>query len=405
MSTPLKAFLYLALCVSCGDASAPTTPFRAHRTTPIALVGASVLTMATDTLLQDQTILIREGRIEALGPAATVAVPSDARVIALRGKFVMPGLVDMHVHRAIRDAALYVPSGITTVRNMWGYSGLQEFAASIDALPYDAPTILAVSPGIDGHPATWPGTRFLESPAKVRDSLAVLAAEGWMAFKIYDHVPALAFDSILAIAHERGMAVVGHVPLGVSVSHALTAGMHEIEHLTGYDHALGTAGHVGLRNWSAVDATRFTPLVQSTVRAQTWNCATLAIISEMFRLYWPNERAAAVRNRRAFVKALFDGGARLLIGTDSGTDIVVPAGSTIVEEIEEHVQAGIPTYAVLRAATANAAESLGQESVFGSVVVGLRADLLVLDANPVVDRRTLRAPHAVVLRGSWIGYR
>ena len=397
------SLLLLTASLSCHQAG-PTAPVRVPGTTPIALVGASVLPMTKDTILAGYTIVLRDGKVDVMGPEAEVTIPAEARVIELRGKFIMPGLVDMHVHNARRDAALFVPAGITTVRNMWGYSGLQEFASSVGGLSIDAPTILTVSPGIDGHPQSWPYTRFLEDAATVRDSLSVIAAEGWMAFKIYTHLPAAAFDSVLAIAHETGMRVVGHVPRAVSIQHALAAGMHEIEHLTGYEAVVGPSGQADSRNWIAPDATKFPALVQATVAAGTWNCATLAIISEIWRRNSPADRDAVARGRRAFVKALHDGGGRLILGTDSGIDIV-PAGSTLYDEIDEHALAGIPMYAVLRAATANGAESVGRPGEFGTVMPGARADLLVLDGNPLLDRTVLRAPRAVVLRGTWIGYR
>jgi imidazolonepropionase-like amidohydrolase len=389
----------LLTALSCGTA---TAPFRVPGTTPLALVGASVLPMTTDTNLREQTIVIRDGKIVALGPSGSTEVPSDARVIDLHGKFVMPGLVDMHVHNAVRDAALYVPAGITTVRNMWGFPALRTYAASVGDPTIDLPSLLAVSPGIDGHPQSWPYTRFLEEPAKVRDSLTTIAGEGWVAFKIYDHLPLASFDSVLAIGREKGIDVVGHVPFAVDVEHALAAGIHEIEHLTGYERVIGN--YQDVRNWTAPIASRYPALVQATVSAKTWNCATLAVISEIWRQQSPANRDVVVQNRRAFVKALYDGGARLIIGTDSGIDIV-PAGSTIFDEIDEHVLAGIPRYAVLRAATTNAAESVRRQNEFGAVGVGLRADLLVLDGNPLNDHRTLRTPRSVVLRGAWIGFR
>ena len=367
----------------------------------IALVGASVVSMRNDAVVDGQTIVVRDRRIVALGAEGSVAVPADAFVVDARGSFVMPGLVDMHVHSAIRDAALYVPHGITTVRNLWGFPGLTTYARRVLDEDLRAPTIVTVSPGLDAHPATWPYPRFIDHELDARDTVSTVLAEGWPALKIYDRLTRPAYDSILAIARGRGVRVLGHVPFMVPIQHALASGQHEIEHLTGYEQAVGTRGEIAAHNWAAVDDRRFPALVSATVAAGTWNCPTLAIISEIFRQRWPAERDLAVRNRRRFVKALHDAGARLLVGTDSGIDIV-PAGSAIHTELEEFVAAGLTPYQVLRLATYSAAENLQALNDIGTVDVGRRADLLVLDANPLADITNVRRLRGVVLRGTWL---
>ena len=367
----------------------------------IAFVGASVISMRSDVIAHGQTIVVRDRRIVALGSEGSVSVPADAFVVDARGSFVMPGLVDMHVHNAVRDAALYVPHGITSVRNLWGYPGLTTFARRVLEEDLRAPTIVTVSPGLDAHPASWPYTRFIDSERDARDTVTTVLAEGWPALKIYDRLTRPAYDSILTIARGRGVRVLGHVPFAVTIQHALASGQHEIEHLTGYEQAVGTGGQFGTRNWAAVDPGRFSALVSATVTAGTWNCPTLAIISEIFRQRWPAERDVAVRNRRRFVKALYDGGARLLVGTDSGIDIV-PAGSAIYTELEEFVAAGLTPYQTLRLATYSAAENLEALNDIGTVEVGRRADLLVLDANPLSDIANVRRVRGVVLRGTWL---
>ena len=362
----------------------------------IAFVGANVVSMRTSTIDPGRTVIVRDRRIVAIGPEASTPVPEGAFVVDAHEGYLMPGLVDMHVHNAVRDGALYLPAGITTVRNMWGYPGLREYAARVVAEDLRAPTILDVSPGLDGRPASWPYTRFVDDLSAAGDTIRTVLGEGWSALKIYDRVTRAVFDSIIVLAHGAGLRAIGHVPFAVPVEYALAAGQDEIQHLTGYERALSTRP-----NWAAIDDRLVSGLVANTVTARTWNCPTLAIIAELYRQRPPSDRESAIRNRRRFVKALHDGGARLLIGTDSGID-VVPAGSTIHAELAEFVAAGLTPYEALRAATYDPADYLGALNQFGTVDVGRRADLLLLDRNPLANVGNVRTFRGVIIRGSWV---
>ena len=352
--------------------------------------------MRTSAIEADRTVIVRDGRISAIGPQSSTTVPEGAFVVDAKGGYLMPGLVDMHVHNAVRDAALYLPAGITTVRNLWGYPGLREYAARAVAEGLRAPTILNVSPGLDGRPASWPYTRFVDDVSTASDTIRKVLGEGWSALKIYDRVSRVVFDSIVTLAHRAGVRAIGHVPFAVPVDYALSAGQDEIQHLSGYERALSTRP-----NWAAVDDRLVPGLVAQTVAARTWNCPTLAIFVQLYQQRPASDRDAALRNRRRFVKALHDGGARILVGTDSGIDIV-PAGSTIHTELAEFVAAGLTPYEALRAATFAPAEYLGALNEFGTVEVGRRADLLLLDRNPLANVANVRSFRGVVVRGSWI---
>ena len=371
-----------------------TVAIAASRT--LAFVGANVVSMRSAAIDPAQTVIVRDRRIVAIGPESSTPVPEGAFVVDARGGYLMPGLVDMHVHNAVRDAALYVPAGITTVRNLWGYPGLREYATRVVNEELRAPTILNVSPGLDGRPASWPYTRFVDDVSVAGDTIRKVLGEGWSALKIYDRVSRAVFDSIITLAHGAGVRAIGHVPFAVPVDYALAAGQDEIQHLSGYERALSTRP-----NWAAIDDRLILELVAKTTAAGAWNCPTLAIFVQLYQQRPPSDRDAAIRNRRRFVKALHDGGAGLLMGTDSGID-VVPAGSTIHTELAEFVAAGLTPYEALRAATHDAAEYLGALDDFGIVDVGRRADLLLLDRNPLANVGNVRAFRGVVVRGWWL---
>ena len=362
----------------------------------IAFVGANVVSMRASTIDGGRTVIVRDRRIVAIGPDATTQVPAGAFVVDAKGGYLMPGLVDMHVHNAVRDAALFLPAGITTVRNLWGFPGLREYGARAIAEDLRAPTILDVSPGLDGRPASWPYTRFVDDVSTAGDTIRKVIGEGWSALKIYNRVSRAVFDSIVTLAHGAGVRAIGHVPFAVPVEYALAARQDEIEHLSGYESVLSTRA-----NWAAIDDALVPGLVAKTIAAGTWNCPTLAIYVELSRQRSAADRDGVIRNRRRFVKALHDGGARLLIGTDSGID-VVPAGSTIHAELAEFVAAGLTPYDALKIATRDAAEYLGALNEFGTVDVGRRADLLLVDRNPLASVANVRTFRGVMVRGSWV---
>ncbi len=130
-----------------------------------------------------------------------------------------------------------------------------------------------------------------------------------------------------------------------------------------------------------------------------WNCPTLAIFDELAKQHTAAERAAIVRNRGLFVRELSRAGARILLGTDAGIDVVAP-GESVHDELREMVAAGLTPFDALRAGTTSAAEFLGRPDL-GRVAVGARADLLLLEGNPLADVANAHRMDGVVLRGAW----
>jgi imidazolonepropionase-like amidohydrolase len=195
------------------------------------------------------------------------------------------------------------------------------------------------------------------------------------------------------------MLPVGHVPFRVDLRSAIEAGMHSIEHLTGYDRAVSLTHQVGISGWANPDPGKYDDLVQLTIGVGVWNCPTLAIYAELTRRNAHPQRDAIGRNRRVFVKRLYDAGAKLLAGSDAGID-VVPAGAGLHEELAEFVRSGLSPYEALRIATVSAAEFLGRESL-GTIAAGMDAELLLVNGNPLADVRNARAIAGLVMRGAW----
>ena len=378
----------------------PNDPPATASSAPLAIVDVNVITMRSASILAHQTVLIRDGRIEWIGPAAAGTLASDATVIQGAGRFLMPALIDMHVHLRAAELDRYLANGIATVRNMWGFPEVRQWAAEIASGTRLGPTIISASQGLDGTPPQWPLTVMVTDPLAARAAVQGQQAAGWSWLKVYTRLSPAAFDSIMTAARDLGIPAVGHVPMAVDIRTALAAGMKSIEHLTGYDRAVSRGGHFGTWGWIDADPLRYPELVAATIAAGTWNCPTLAIYSAISRnQHSPAEREAIQRHRRIFVKQLLDAGAPLLLGTDAGIDLV-PAGTAIHDELDEMVAAGLTPYQALQTGTSEAARFLRRTDL-GIVDAGAEASLILLRENPLASVSALRAPDGVVLRGAW----
>ena len=197
--------------------------------------------------ITDQTVIVVGDRIERVGPSAEVSVPKGTRTIDGRGRFLIPGLWDMHVHpddpeiwellqppAHLRDLFMpnFVAWGVTGIRDMGGdWQVIQDWRTRIDAGSLVGPRIVAAGPLVDGPEPSWLGSVAVDSPARGRAAVDSLLAEGVDFIKVYGQLPREAFFAVVTRAHERGVRVAGHVPDGVSLEEALEAGLDDQQHL------------------------------------------------------------------------------------------------------------------------------------------------------------------------------
>ncbi len=396
-AVPCAMGVAAAVAIGCGGSpSGPDPDESGACVVPTALSDTFVLDDVTVLSYDDgipragHSVRVVGGRIDAVAEAIPV---SDGAVrVPGCGRYLVPGLTDMHVHLSRADLPSYLDAGVTTVRNLWGFPDLLAIRDETRAGTLQGPTVHVISSGLDGLPEKWPYTRLVPDPARADSVVAAEQARGYQTLKLYQDLSRPVFDAVVAGARSRGMAYGGHVPHRVGLDAALNARYRFIEHLSGYELALGP-GPLGAFGWRTIDATRIPGLVDATVAAGTWNTPTLAIFSLI-----ASGDAEVVDNRRAVVAALYRGGAPLLVGTDAGIGRTAP-GSSLHDEIAEFVAAGIPVLDVLRMATVDAARFLGAEDEFGRVAPGQRADLLLVDGDPLSNPSVLRHPVAVIARG------
>ena len=376
------------------------TPLAPPAASPIAIVDVRILPMDGSGPRDHQAVLVEGERIAWVGPTEALPAPPGTAVIDGRGRTLMPGLVDMHVHLERDDLPAYLAHGVTSVRNMWGFPDVWAMRREIEDGSLAGPSIHTVSPGLDGTPPKWPLTQIVMDPARADSVVGAQWDAGYRTLKLYQDLRPEAYDSIVSAARRRGMGFVGHVPHRVGLARALAAGQRSLEHLSGFVEELSVTGRRGLGGWGSIRTQEIAALAAQTRAADAWVCPTLAIVSRMAGNLPPTVREAVRSNRRQVVRVLHEAGVDLLVGSDAGIGVVDP-GASLIDELEEFAAAGIPRLESLRMATAGAARHLGAEGEFGVVTAGARADLLLLDADPSADLAALAAPAGVMARGRW----
>lgn len=365
----------------------------------IVFIGVNLITMGDEGILTDQTVVIRDGKIQQTGKSRSLAIPENAVVLDAGDRYLIPGLFDMHVHLHEQDINTYLSYGITGIRNMWGTPNVKTLIQQIEEGTLRGPVIRSASPGIDGNPPSWPYTQIIEDPDEASQLVMQLKSEGWSFLKIYNQLTPEVYRSVVKAAQEQDIPFLGHVPIAVTVQEVLKQGQYSIEHLTGYDQLIG--GRRGFGAWVEIDGEPIPGIVKETQQAMTWNCPTLVVLDHLSRQLENSLRNQAEENRLMFVKALYEEGAGLLLGSDAGINLTQP-GLSLHEEMQKFVQAGIPPQDVLKIATIKSAEFLGIEDETGTITPGKRANLVLLNANPLEDIKNTTRIEGIVLNGEWI---
>lgn len=373
--------------------------------------------MAEPALLESHTVVISGGRIVALGPVDSVTYePEEVTEIEGRGRIVMPGLVDAHVHlrESTEDALIrYLRAGVTTVRDMNGRPFLLEWRERIEQGELAGPTLYVASPTLGNFTSPREGYPTPQTAEEGRSAVRRFDEAGYDWIKVYSFLPAPAFAGIMEEAQHLDIPVGGHVPVGVGTD-IFESGMRSIEHLTEYPDAtlteearqraaddLRTVFHAG-----EIDLDRLDHVVRQTVEADTWNVPTITWFDENLPTTrvlpaWRSHelRAQGERNRRLIVRRLHQAGASIAVGTDSDGLGEHLSPFSILDELRNMMESGLTSVEALEAATVGGAELLRGLDEFGTVAVGKRADLLVLFCDPRKDLSCLADPEWVMARG------
>lgn len=431
----------------------------------IAFTDVAAVHVAEGVTEPGLTVVVQDGRIAAVGGRDTVEIPDGATVIEAGGKYLIPGLWDMHAHLTWDGwdtSSLLVAHGITGARDLWGdLADIEERSHPMtgDSL---APRVVMAGAVVDGAPSMLPGTVAVTTPEQGRAAVDSLVDGGAPFVKVYDALAPEVYAAIVARAQDHGVPVAGHVPWRVRAVDASDAGQQSIEHafgvlpacspdeeavvansaqaldlLAGGDmpaalqiylqnlRLMGTSDDAACRRLAerlADNGTWFVPTL--AVLRGSWlrddpafrDDPRLALVPAGMRAGWlpengfpsrflsPGDWEAGHAMYARAIKAvglLHEAGVPILAGSDAGNAYTF-FGSGLHDELELLVEAGLSPAEALRTATTNPAAFFGRTDDFGAVAPGKVADLVLLDADPLADIANVRGVAGVVLDGVWV---
>ena len=422
----------------------------------IAFTNVNVIPMDKERVLENQTVLVKNGVIAEIGKK--IKVPKDAQVIDGKGKYLIPGLVDMHTHLlsdgddypdsiAEDELKVMVANGVTTVRFMIGTPELLVLRARSAKGEIVAPTIYAASPQLTGREQ---GNNFVvATPEEAREAVRKSKAAGYDFIKITTFIKPEVYEAAVDEAAQQNIRVVGHADSRfVGLERALKA-RQQIEHLDGYMEMImadnapvkGSISDLYIynpKNWESfdyIDESKIAKIAKATVEANPFVNPTQHFMKNTFGLPRPEEsiraqpdfrfypksvqenwlnfykrtrlneisyekRARWIGLRNKLIKAIHDAGGKIMAGSDS-PEFLFLYGFSQHRELKALADAGLSNYAALEAGTKNPSAFFGTLEKVGTIEKGRRADLILLDANPLENISNTERRAGVMLKGKY----
>ena len=377
-----------------------------------AISGATLIDGTGVTPVADSVVIVRDGKLAAAGPRAQVSIPKGMTVIDGRGDSLLPGLWEMHAHFAqVEWGPAYLAAGVTTARDCGGEF---EFITSVRDLIESGRGLgprLVLAGLVDRSGTGAFGVNWADTPEQGRAQVARYKAAGFVQMKIYSRIQPDVLAAVAAEAHRQGMTVTGHVPDGMTAIQGVEAGMDQINHFGPVYQEVRRAGDNRERviqffkdhhtvvdptmAWGEllgrpmnVDIASFepgfakAPYTLTSVIGTAGTAATTA------------PQGGRTNDQYAVLRALYNAGIPIVAGTDKA----VP-GHSLHRELELYVKAGLTPMQVIQLATSGAARVMGMDREVGTVEVGKRADLILVQGNPLGDFADLRKVIRVVSKG------
>jgi imidazolonepropionase-like amidohydrolase len=436
----LLPFLLLACTISLVAQDLPDS-----RKQEIVFRNVNVIPMDKEQVLPNQVVIVKDGKISLIGDARTVKYGANALVIDGTGKYLMPGLAEMHAHVPPNDnvaankevVLLFALKGVTTIRGMLGHPYHLELRNKLQTGEIIGPRLYTSGPSINGQTASTAAA----AEKLVRDQKAA----GYDFLKLHPGLTVDNFNVIVKTAKEVGIPFAGHVSYAVGVWRAIDAGYASIDHMDGFVESLVP----GIENIAEqqtglfatfighqADESRIPKLMKGLHDHNIWVVPTQALAerwispdkspealgqeAEMVYMSpntvnsWvntkknlisnPNYKPADVRKfievRRKLIKACQQNGVGILLGSDAPQVFDVP-GFSLHHELQYMVDAGLTPYEALRTGTVNPAVYL-KRSDAGVIKTGAVADLLLLNSNPLKDIKATQQIEGVCLAGRWL---
>jgi imidazolonepropionase-like amidohydrolase len=404
----------------------------------LLIENVTVLPFKDGAQTEGQDVYVVGDRIIQIGSPITDQVAKDTMRIDGRGKYLIPGLIEMHGHIPPLDGDpsyleeilfLFVARGVTTVRSMVGFPGHLEVKERVRSGMLFGPALYLASPGFSNGNA--------RNPQEAAAQIKKYKSEGWELLKIFPGLKREVYEAIVKYAAASKIDFGGHVPRAVGLNRVLASGIRTIEHLDGYIESLGGESlrlpdsdlrDAAARTRKAGVAVVPTMAVWETLLSipspdelgrypelaylpralvETWRTqqqkSTTARLKDFVKATLGGRNVDIIaENRRRLLKIMDEEGVNILFGSDAPQRYSVP-GFSILREMHAMAQAGLSNARILETATAAAGAYFAHRDRFGIIAAGARADMVLLAVNPLDGLEALAKPVGVVLRGKWIG--
>jgi imidazolonepropionase-like amidohydrolase len=392
----------------------------------IVIKDVNVVSMTSQKVAEKQNVIITGGKIERVSTALT-KLPEGTKVIDGTGKWLMPGLAEMHGHIPPPNAPagllddvlyLYLANGITTVRGMLGHEGqinIREWQKTGDVV---APNLYVAGPSFNGQSVNSPE----EAVAKVKQQ----KKEGWDLLKVHPGLTLAEYEAMAKAAKAEKIRFAGHVPAEVGLLRAIELGHETFDHIDGYLEYVADEKGV-------IDEKKLADAVKRSKAAGVWIVPTSALWEVLYNAvpletlraypelrYVPKQAVDSwskmyndrdpklpaelkknfIANRTRILRALHEGGVKILMGTDAPQQFSVP-GFSLHRELLRMRDAGMSNYDILKSGTVNVGEYFKSQDNFGTIEAGKRADLVLLTANPLANIENVAKIDGVMVRGRW----
>jgi len=401
---------------------------------PIVITDVTVIPMDRERVVPHQSLLIERGVIARMGPADRFEIPKNAQRVDGNGQYLIPGLVDVHVHLASNPEneqrqilKLFLANGVTTVVNMRGTAQILELRAAVANGQTLGPRIYTVGPYVNEP--------FVRTPDEVEQAVVEQRRAGYDFVKLHGSLSRDAYARLMAVGRREGIRVIGHAPRNLGVEVMFAERQYAVAH--GEEFLYDTNSRSSDASVPGVDA-RVPEFARGMAKAGIWltpNLTAYKAIADQVRdlnavlarpetkylprssreMWGPATNPYTARFNASMysgfmtryrvlehlVRACREAGVRLLIGTDAMNTGVVP-GFSAHDEMADLVSAGLTPFEALQAATKNAAQYLGAEGDRGVVAAGQKADLVLLDGNPLQAIANARRIRGVMVRGQWL---
>jgi len=439
-----KPFLLLTILFN-GCFTAPKQQSNVPRQDEIVFRSVHVIPMDSERILENQAVVVKDGKITAVGDVQKVKYSSTALVIDAKGKYLIPGLAEMHAHVPPVDdlepmkevMMLLALNGVTTIRGMLGHPRHIELRAKINSGEILGPRFYTSGPSFSGNSVKTPEAAVVMVKKQKQD--------GYDFLKLHPGITLENFNALVATAKQVNIPFAGHVPFRVGVWRAIDAGYATIDHLDGFVESLvpgienipeQETGLFGMFIADKADESRIPKLMAALHNGNIAQVPTQALAERWFTpektadelrqepemIYmaantlknWTDAKTALMKNpkynaaslnrfialRRKFINECQKNGVLLLLGSDAPQVFNVP-GFAVHHELKYMVDAGLTPYEALRTGTVNVAKFYNRQDM-GVIKPGAVSDLVLLNGNPLNDISQTKNIEGVMLGNRWL---